>query len=381
MLVISITLIVFLGFPVTIDRLEKKSRIIRWLSPIIVCYLAGILLGNIPGLNLNRELLNMITGIAVFLAIPLLLFSSHFKKIIKQVKPALLAYFLGVAGLLICVFLAFTIFREEVSKPEAVSGMLVGVYTGGTPNMSAIGLSLNVEEEVFILLNSADIVFSGVYFVFLLTFGKHLLALFLPGSVKHNKTELRELSQIQQYGIKKNISYIAAGFILSVLIFMLSTGFSWLIMKDWNMDNAVPYIILGITTLGIVASFHPNIRNLPHTYKTANYLLLVFAMSMGALANFSELIANSSVLFRFCGFVVFGSVTIHLLLAYLFKLDRDTVIIASTAAIFGPAFIGPVAKSIDNDEIITIGISLGLIGYAIGNYLGIGFALLLNNSW
>ncbi len=80
----------------------------------------------------------------------------------------------------------------------------------------------------------------------------------------------------------------------------------------------------------------------------------------------------------FCGFVVFGSVLLHYLLAILFRVDRDTLIITSTAAIFGPAFIGPVANAIGNKGIIPIGIALGLIGYAIGNFLGIGFAELLN---
>ena len=58
-------------------------------------------------------------------------------------------------------------------------------------------------------------------------------------------------------------------------------------------------------------------------------------------------------------------------------MDRDTLIITSTAAIFGPVFIGPVANAIGNRELITIGIALGLIGYAIGNYLGLGLAFIL----
>lgn len=106
-------------------------------------------------------------------------------------------------------------------------------------------------------------------------------------------------------------------------------------------------------------------------------MLLVFALAMGSMANFSELLAASSALFWFCGFVVFSSILLHYLLAILFRVDRDTLIITSTAAIFGPVFIGPVANAIGNRELITVGISLGLIGYAIGNYLGLGLAFIL----
>ena len=144
------------------------------------------------------------------------------------------------------------------------------------------------------------------------------------------------------------------------------------------MDQAVPIVILGITSLGIAASFHKKIRRLPHSYSTANYLLLVFALAMGSLANFDELRTASSELFFFCGIVVFGSVFLQYLFACIFKIDRDTAIIASTASIFGPAFIGPVANALGNKDIIAVGIALGLIGYAIGNYLGIGISYLLN---
>jgi uncharacterized membrane protein len=105
-------------------------------------------------------------------------------------------------------------------------------------------------------------------------------------------------------------------------------------------------------------------------------MLLVFALSVGSMANFTELLKSSSVLFWFCGFMVFGSILLHYLLAILFKVDRDTFIITSTAAIYGPAFICPVANALGNREIIPIGLALGLIGYAIGNYLGLGFAFL-----
>jgi uncharacterized membrane protein len=72
-----------------------------------------------------------------------------------------------------------------------------------------------------------------------------------------------------------------------------------------------------------------------------------------------------------------GSILLHFILAAIFRIDRDTVIITSTAAIYGPAFIGPVANAIKNRDIIGLGITIGLLGYAIGTYLGMGMAFLL----
>ena len=194
----QILLIVFLlSFPLLIMWAEGKSKVIRWLSPIIICYLVGIIAGNIPGLSFNQAILEDVTSISVVLAIPLLLFSANFSRMMKQVRPALLAFFLGISGVILCSVFAFLIFRDQLSQPGAVSGMMIGVYTGGTFNMSAIGIALDVEEEVFILLNSADIVFSGIYFIFLMTIGKPILSLFLPVYKEKRKNHNKHLEKVQ----------------------------------------------------------------------------------------------------------------------------------------------------------------------------------------
>ncbi len=58
----------------------------------------------------------------------------------------------------------------------------------------------------------------------------------------------------------------------------------------------------------------------------------------------------------------------------LLRLDRDTVLITSTAAIYGPAFVGSVAVALKNKEIVFSGIAASLIGIAAGNYLGLCIA-------
>lgn len=239
--------------------------------------------------------------------------------------------------------------------------------------MSAIGIALEVEEEVFILLNSADIVFSGLYFIFLLTIAKKVYRIFLPKFNSNGEQTNDQEKHIETNNQRKAFSSIVISLILAIVIFGVSVGTSILFIG--KMSGQV--IILGITSLGIIASFSKQVQQLAYTYESAEYLLMIFALSMGAMADFSELLAASSVLFSFCGLVVLASILIHLLLAFLFRIDVDTLIITSTAAIFGPAFIGPVAGAIKNEKLIAFGIIMGLLGYAIGNYLGIGVALIL----
>ena len=53
------------------------------------------------------------------------------------------------------------------------------------------------------------------------------------------------------------------------------------------------------------------------------------------------------------------------------------LLVTSTAALFGPAFIGPVSVRLGNRPIFVSALMSGLVGYAVGNYLGLLVAWLL----
>ena len=53
------------------------------------------------------------------------------------------------------------------------------------------------------------------------------------------------------------------------------------------------------------------------------------------------------------------------------------MIATSAAGIFGPAFAGPVASALKNPAMLITGLTTGLVGYAVGNYLGLALAYLL----
>ncbi|MCK4989574.1 MAG: DUF819 family protein, partial [Bacteroidales bacterium] len=119
MLHLILMIVFLLSFPLLVMWAEGKSKVISWISPIIVCYIVGILIGNIPGLQLNGEVQEFSAGLSVFMAIPLLLFSANFPVLLKRVRPALFSFFLGIIGVLVCVLLAYWIFRDRVSDAHA----------------------------------------------------------------------------------------------------------------------------------------------------------------------------------------------------------------------------------------------------------------------
>jgi uncharacterized membrane protein len=103
----------------------------------------------------------------------------------------------------------------------------------------------------------------------------------------------------------------------------------------------------------------------------------MFCVALGLLADFSTVLEKGGTVLYFMACIWLGVAGLHALLAYFFRIDRDTYLITSTAAIYGPIFIGQVATAIGNRDLVFSGIATGLIGYAIGNYAGYGIGQLL----
>jgi uncharacterized membrane protein len=375
-IIIQITALLFL--PGLILYLKRRSKVIRWVGPIVVCYLAGILAGNLSFLELNNELMSKTAEISVCLAIPILLFSCDVGKWLHHSKNTFISFSLAIVAVIITSSTAFFIFRDQIADSWKIAGMMIGVYSGATVNMTAIGVALNVPEEVFVMVNSADLIFGGIYFFFLITLSKKIFKYILPKFKNNNENHGSDSIPAIPTEIKsspgKIISQISISLGLSLIILGISSLISFLLTGGLSPT----VLILAITAFGIAFSFNNKIKKLKYTYESGDYLLLIFALAIGSMANFYELVTANLFIMLYCAFVVFGSALLHVVAASLFRLEDDTVIINSAAALFGPAFILPVAEAINNKEIIVPGLAMALLGNAIGTYLGLAVAWSLN---
>jgi uncharacterized membrane protein len=264
------------------------------------------------------------------------------------------------------------IFKSSVPEAWQISGMLAGVYTGGTPNLTAIGQSLEVASETIILVNSIDMLSGAILLFILLFFGNRFLRGFLP------VLELKEEDKIEHIDVSKvEMKKIIKGGCIGTGLSLLSLGTSFGASLLFFKSLSVPFLIFMITTFGILLSFNSKIRNLNGPFEFGHYLLMVFCVGIGSQANVQEMFSKTGAVMQMCLIVVFGSVILHYLLCKIFKIDRDTAVITSVAGIFGPPFVPLIADRFENKAMIVPGMTTGLIGFAIGNYLGMAIAFLL----
>ncbi|MCD6354819.1 MAG: DUF819 family protein [Prolixibacteraceae bacterium] len=145
--------------------------------------------------NQIAQLQNTLLTIIIPIAIPLLLFSLNIKRWLKLAKGALLSLVLAMVSLLASIFIGYYLFAESITESSKVAGMLVGVYTGGTPNLAAIGTALSVSPNVFILTHTYDLIIGAFTLLFLMTGAQRLFSTFLQKFSKaHRHINLIEMA-------------------------------------------------------------------------------------------------------------------------------------------------------------------------------------------
>lgn len=137
-------------------------------------------------------------------------------------------------------------------------------------------------------------------------------------------------------------------------------------------------LILLLTTLSIGASFLKPVRRQESSFDIGLYFVYLFCFAIANGCDVRQMnIGESLNILAYVTFVIFGSIVLQVLLARWFKIDGDTVMASSVALINSPPFVPMVAALLQNRDVLVVGITVGLLGYMLGNYLGIGLFHLL----
>lgn len=342
----------------------------------------GIITQSDYWLNQIHFTQDMVMTIAIPLSIPLLLFSLDLKNSFKTLKTGLFSMIIAISSLLICIFIGYFLFKDSIDEAWKIAGIMTGLYTGGTPNLAALATALDVKPNLFILTHTYDLIVGVLLLFFFITIAQKSMNYILPhfkATEKHKKPKeiLKEAefpTNLMDYFDKKIILPLLGALGIAILIFAAGGGLSMLVPAEFQMV----IVILTITTLALGISLIPAINRIEKTFDLGMYFILVFSVVVASMADLSTIFQIEFLdLFLYVLIAVFGSVLVHVILSVIFKIDTDSTIITITALSMSPPFVPVVAGALKNKNIIIMGITIGVIGYAIGNYLGIFIAYFL----
>jgi uncharacterized membrane protein len=356
--------------PGVLIYLVDKNKYMAFFGVIAWSYLVGLIFSiGLPEL-VNKDFSKSFIEVTILLSIPLLLFSLDIKLWLKSAKSTMLSFLFSIISIFLMATIWTYFLADQDKDMSKIAGMLVGVYTGGTVNLTAIGISLEMDQDKILIINTIDLVVSTVYMSFVLFFARRVLGWFLPQHSCHkNKENLISCEDSVKLFDNKKVFLLDLG--QSLLLAIIIVGLSAYTSRLFFNKLFAPYIMLVITTVSVICSMNIKVRGLRTSYAAGEYLLYAFCMGLGSLCDLQDSMLSAPFLVKIVFGVCFSAILLHYFLCYLFKIDADTALITNVAAVFGPAFVGPVARTLNNKQVVVSGLACGLLGYAVGNYLGL----------
>ncbi len=389
MIRVYLILALYVLIPIAIIECFKRLKWMRKIGTVVAAYAIGILFALTGFVHFEAgteaavtfsKLQSTLMSVTVPLAIPLMLFNCDFRLWTKALPKTIWSLVGGIAAVLIAVVSGYFIFRTpEISEFNKVAAMMTGIYTGGTMNFNALGASLGVDKTLMAIVLAFEMVLTTPYIFFIIGGGYKVFRKILPYNdvTRRGRTDEEVASKdVENYAgmfAKENVGGMFAGLGLSVLFLAIGAGLALLITGTLNEL----VVILTITTLSIIASFFKKVRELPKTFELGMFFILIFSVIVASLFDIHSVNGGSMIIGMFVAWVMVSTAVLHLLFCRVAHVSGDLFCVSQIALLCSPPFVPPVVGAMQNKKVLISGIVIGLVGYAIGTYLGVLIAFIL----
>ncbi len=354
--------------------LEERFNLFRSLGAALVGILIGMVLSNIGLLPGNSPAYDFLMGTGVNIAIALILLSVDLRSVMQAGPRMLAAFGIGAVGTAVGAITGALLLSGLVG-PETwkLAGQFTGTYTGGGANFAALGRAFDTSPNLFSAATAADVIVTAVWMAACLTVPV------LLGRPKQTQDEpvdpapTGEPTVTLERALHNSVRPVSLGDTAALVAIAL--GAVWL---AGQLAELLPiHEVLWLTTIVLLLAQVPAIKGLSGSALFGNYLLLLFLASNGARSVIANLVAMGPPVFYYAiitvaihGVVIFG-------IGRLARLDFATLAVASQANVGGAASAIALAGARGYSDRLLPGVAVGLLGYAVGNYMGFAVAALM----
>jgi uncharacterized membrane protein len=347
---------------------------VRWLSKVgasLLALILGALLSNSGIVPASSPVYSIIEGPLTSLAIAWLLLAVNLSDL-KVAGPRMIgAFLLAGFGTAVGAFVgALTLAGSFGENTWKLAGVFTGTYSGGSVNFVSVARGVELPAFLFSGATAADALTTGIWLAFCLML-PIWLGRFYPTPILGGSDSTQDQDHPHPFFDRVPLSTLDLGNLVAV-------GLLLLIASEW-MGGLVPAVpaVLWLTTFALVVGHTKHFRTDRGALQLGNLALHFFFVLIGIHSRVSEIASVGVEVFYFTlivvgvhGLVVFGG-------GRLLKMDLGSLAVASQAAVGGPSSALAVAVSREWKGLVLPGIIVGLLGYALGTYLGFGVAYLL----
>ncbi len=362
----------------------RKIEVFRRLGPVLSLYILGVIVANVgifpsdPEAHLSfAAFQESVSEILVPLALPMMLFGCNFKNF--SVGKSLSAFVVGVLSVAAIVVASYMMFADKLGvEAPKMAASLVGQYTGGAANLASIKQMVGLSSENFVMLSTCNLIVSFFYLMFLMG-GGVALARKIVGRKSYvvQEVEVNAENPYRDFAKRTTIVQLLKVLGVSLVVMGISVGVGTIAGGESGISMVA--LILTITTLSLLMTLSKRVRSWDKSYDAGMYLIYVFCLVMATMADLSSINWQQSLfVLLFQAVIVFGSLFVTILCARPLGVDADTAVITSNTLVNSPVCVPMIAATMKNRDVVVVGITNGLAGYAVGNYLGyLIFQLLL----
>ncbi len=383
-------------------RLDYRFPALGKVGASMMAIIFGAILSNAGLVPVSSPVYDAVLGPVTSVSIAWLLLSVDLRDLAKAGPRMTGAFGIAVLGTVLGAFTAALIYGSRFGEDtHRIAGALTGTYSGGSVNFVSVGREVGLTGSLFAGLNAADAVVTALWLGATIMLPMWLGRFYAPvpegapvatppratdgpdagndrpapSSPPPPGTEppdhATERDRNHPYFAREGLSALAIGY-------LVAAGLILVFASEW-LAEAVPLIpsIVWLTVLALALGHSPLFRDARGAMQLGSVGLHFFFVLIGILSRASEIAAVGVDVFFFTlivvgvhGFVVFGA-------GKLLRLDIGTVSVASQAAVGGPSSALAVAISRDWRHLVLPGVVVGLFGYAVGNFLGLGVAYVL----
>ncbi len=386
--------------------LDYRFRTLAKVGASMLAIIFGAILSNAGLVPVSSPVYDAVIGPVTSVSIALLLLSVDLRDLAKAGPRMVGAFAVAVLGTMAGALLAAAVYGSHFGDDTwRIAGALTGTYSGGSLNFVSVGREVGLTGTLFAGLNAADAVMTALWLAATLMLPVWLGRFYAPvseegqdranGSGAGNgrtgeaggatagdapagnapaadaPADASERRRHHPYFVREGSSALSiAG--------LVAAGMILVFLSEW-LGQVVPGIpsILWLTTLALVLGHSPLCRDARGAMQLGSVGLHFFFVLIGILSRVSEIVAVGAEVFVFTLIVV----AVHGVIVFsggkLLRLDVGTISVASQAAVGGPSSALAVAISREWRHLVLPGVVMGLFGYAVGTYLGLGVAYLL----
>lgn len=351
---------------------SEKHPIVCKVPGVVWILLLGVLLSNTRVIPFKSDLYGVIFGYILPLAVPLLLYKATLTKIIKESGMVLPIFLIGSVTVFIGALLGYALLDLGELGPK-VAAIYTAAWVGGMVNMVATSELTQMSPPEFSVVVSASAPVSVIGLGILASLPQiPFVRRHLSSKIMEEQAEKSNVPSMQADHVSFKLSHIAAALALSAII--CAAG-SWL--TDYLDFGNYKLFVITIIAVLIANIFTKSMNTIEGDFEFGMFGMYLFFAAIGASTDAVTFVTKAPIFFLFGLIIILFHITSMLIIAKIFKFDLAETIIGSGANIVGAAPAAGIASSKGWKNLVTPAIATGMLGYAIGNFFGLGMLSML----